>query len=341
MKQTNSRGKKPRVVIIDGDILVFRISAACEDRTVEVIHNKSKKSRIFKNRTLFKEFLTEKEFEYKAEDYTFKDIQTVNENLSHQYLIQNQLKAINENLWPDETIILLGGKDNFRDILPLPKRYKGNRDKTLKPLLRQECKSLLAGKYKARIVNGHEADDELVILGYEYLAKGYEVILASSDKDSRAYSGLSLYDFTQDSPEIVEIPALGSLWLDDKGKVRGLGFLWGCLQHIVGDSTDFFNPCDLAGVKFGEKTAYELLKDCGTAQEALVVCIQCYQRWYPKQITYADCFGVKQTSTWKDLMSLYFKCSRMKETKEDNIVFYDFAKAYGVDLLDWADELQD
>lgn len=341
MKQTKSKEKKKRVVLVDSDILIYRVAAACEVRSVEIKHNKSGRVKVFKNKTAFKDFLKEKDFEYVQEDYTFTDLQQVNEDMSWQFILNNQVKSFKETLWGDELIFLISGEGNFRDELPLPKKYKGNRDDMLKPLLRQDCKEYLKGKYKAAVINNEEVDDAIIWMGYEYLAKGYEVIIVTSDKDANAYSGLKLYNYTQDKPEIIEIPELGSLWIDDKGKVRGLGFLWGCLQHVVGDSTDFFNPCDLAGVKFGEKSAYELLKDCGTAQEALVVCIQCYQRWYPKQITYTDCFGVKQTSTWKDLMSLYFKCSRMKETKEDNIVFYDFAKAYGVDLLDWADELQD
>jgi hypothetical protein len=341
MKQTKFKDKKKRVVLVDSDILIYRVAAACEVRSVEVKHNKSGRVKVFKNKTAFKDFLKEKSFEYVENDYTFMDLQQVNEDMSWQFILNNQVKSFKETLWGDELIFLISGEGNFRDDLPLPKKYKGNRDDMMKPLLRQDCKEYLKGKYKAVLINNEEVDDAIVWMGYEYLAKGYEVIIVTSDKDANAYSGLKLYNYTHEKPGIVEIPEFGSLWVDDKGAVRGLGFLWGCFQHVKGDVTDGFKPCELAGVKYGDISAYNLLKDCQNEQEALVKVCQQYQSWYPKQIEYKDCFGVKHLAGWKFLAGLYFKCSRMKTTKDDKVVFYDFAKSYGLDLLDWADELED
>jgi hypothetical protein len=330
--------KKKRIAIFDCDLLIYRVSAACENRSIVALHKKSGKSKVFKNRTEMENFLKEKGFTYVDNDFTVTDIQEVNEDINYRYILDNQIKTVTERLWQDETLFFVAGKGNFRDSLSLPKKYKGQREKTLAPLLRDSCKSYLKQKYKAKPVDEHEVDDEIIIQGYEYLKKGYDVVLITSDKDSHAYGGLSLYNFTTDNPEIVKIPDLGSLWLDDKNKVRGLGFLFYALQMGIGDLTDSYRPTELAGVKFGEKSMYSLLKDCTSEQEALQIVISLYRKWYPKPITYEDCFGVTQHSTWKNLISLYHKCVRMKATPDDPLVFNDFAKKYGVDLDNYNDE---
>lgn len=331
--------KKKRVVIVDSDILVYRVAAACEKRTIEVTHKKSKRKKIFNNRTEFKALLKAKNFAYVESDYKIKDIQTVNEDIPWRQVFERQVASFKEVLWGEELIFLISGNNNFRDLLPLPKAYKGNRKDALKPLLRQECKEYLKGKYKAVVVSGEEVDDQVIWLGYEYLAKGYEVIIVTSDKDSNAYSGLSLYDYTKEKPEIVQIPRLGSLWIDDKGKVRGLGFLFYALQAVTGDITDNFKPSELNGEKFGEKTAYDLLKACESEQEALQVVISKYMTWYPKRFTYKDWTGKTHSVIWKDIIDLYHKCARMKETRDDKLNFTDFAKQYGVDLDNYVDEV--
>lgn len=333
--------KKKRVLLIDGDILAFRISAICEDRSINVLHKKSKKVKVFKTRTEFKDFLSVKQFEYVPSDYEITDQQTINEGMNYGFLLSNQIKAMTETLWPDSVEVYLDGGGNFRNELPLPTKYKSTRSTQLTPLLRKACKDYLVRKHGAVLVKGCEVDDVVIFKGYEYLSQGHETIIASSDKDSRAYSGLSLFDFTQDNPEIVHIPTLGSLWIDDKNKVRGLGFLWYCMQILIGDVVDGFKPTELCNVKYGEKSAYSALKDCTSEQEALQVVIGKYLQWYAKSFTYTDCFGISHTATWKDMISLYHKCVRMRESENDNLVFQEFAKKYQIDLNNYKEEMTD
>lgn len=333
--------KKKRVVLIDGDLLVYRTAAACEERSIEVLHKKSNKKKIFKTRTEFKTFLTEKKYEYVPDEYEIKDVQSVNENMSYQFLIDAQIKKIKETLWGESCTIFVAGENNFRDALPFPSKYKGQRDNALKPLLRDDCKSYLIGKHKAIKVNGEEVDDRVIWAGYEYLDKGYEVIVVTIDKDANAYSGLSLYNYAQDNPEIIEIPKFGSLWLNDKGDVKGNGFVWYCLQCLSGDLTDSLKPTELCGIKYGEKSAYNLLKNCETEQEALQLCISQYLKWYPKITTYTDCHGVERKASWKDIIDMYHKGVRMREVRDDTLSFKDFASKYGIDLDNYIDEAQD
>jgi hypothetical protein len=112
---------------------------------------------------------------------------------------------------------------------------------------------------------------------------------------------------------------------------------------LIGDLVDGYKPTDLTNpkVSFGEKSSYDLLKDCTSEQEALQLVIGKYLQWYPKQFIYKDCFGVQHQPTWKFVIGLYHQCVRMRETKDDELVFYDFAKKYGIDLLNYVEEMQD
>ena len=93
--------------------------------------------------------------------------------------VDDQLQQLKENLEADNFIIALTDKSNFRkDILP---SYKDNRKQKRKPLalplLRQYC----IDNYEAVIMEGLEADDVLGILATE--PTNEERIIVSIDKD--------------------------------------------------------------------------------------------------------------------------------------------------------------
>lgn len=322
-----------RIVLIDGDILAFRASAAIEKRNVEITHNKSGKIKVFGTRTEFKKFLTNKGFEYKQEDYSFKDIQEAEEPVNAFSIMKNQVKNIVDELWADEYLICLSGKTNFRDDLPLPSKYKGKRTSMLRPLHLTACKMYLYKNHPAVAAEFKEADDDLNIYGYKYLAKGYTPYIATIDKDAWASSGLTLYDFTKDTPEPFLVPQFGEIhYCDNAKKVKGSGFLWFCFQWILGDNTDNFNPAELAKVKFGEKSALKLLQNCKGEKEALEVCLDKYKQWYPEFITYTDWSGKEHVANYKTIADMYFKCCRMMETEDDELDLKKFVMKYGIEL---------
>lgn len=322
-----------RAVLFDCDVLSYRAAAAAEERRVEVIHKKSGRTKVFKNRTEFKNFLKDIGFEYVEDAYQINDVQ-LPEDVSHPlHTLKLQIKKIEDTLWTDESYFFISGKNNFRDDLPLPTKYKSNRTDLLRPVLLKDCRQYLIDKYKAKVVNGCETDDALIYKGYELLNQGYEVIIVTNDKDANAYSGLNLYNYTSENPEVIKIDGLGSLWIDEKtGKLKGQGMLWYCTQLLTGDNTDCFKPTELTNVKFGEMSAYKLLKDCKSEQEALNLCAQQYQKWYPETFTYTSWQGRKIESDWKHMLNLYHQCCRMKETENDPLIAYDFFKRYGVIL---------
>lgn len=322
-----------RIVLIDGDILAFRASAAIEKRKVEVTHNKTGKVKVFDTRTKFKEFLSSKGLEYEQSDYSFKDTQEAEDPVNAFSIMKNQVKNIVDELWADEYLIFLSGKLNFRDLLPLPSKYKGKRTSMLRPLHLTACKMYLYKNHPSIAAINREADDDLSIYGYSYLTKGYTPYIATIDKDAWASSGLTLYDFTKDSPKPFLVPQFGEIHYCDKSKkVKGSGFLWFCFQWILGDSTDNFNPAELAKVKFGEKSALKLLQNCKDEKEALEVCLAKYKQWYPEPFTYTAWDDSKQEADYKTIAQLYFKCCRMMESKDDDLDLSKFLNKYGVEL---------
>ena len=320
-------------LLIDADLLIFRSCAVAETRTVEVLHKSSGRSKVFNTRTEFKDFLKAKGMEYKPESYEFTDIQTPEPLANALHTIKTQLNKWKTKFDPDVMKVLIGGKDNFRESLPLPKKYKGNRKDMLIPIHREDSKKYLQERHQAEVIDGCETDDALIYYGYEYLKKGYDVIVCSFDKDSLAYSGLKTYDFRDDENKPVLIPDFGHLEVIEKEKdkeVKGLGFIWYCQQMLTGDGTDHYRPFKVKGVKFGELSAYKVLKDTKTHKEALEAVIQQYKTVYPEPFTFVDWTGKEQTFDYLDFLKLYHKCVRMKETKEDDLDFVKFCQKYEV-----------
>ena len=319
------------VAIIDLDTPCYAAAAVCDNKSILVKHNPTGKEKIFKNRTEFKELIKSKSAKYNLEDYSITDIQEPEpvENACH--IVKTGINRILEDIDPDEVIFVISGSSNFRDNLALPSKYKSNRQDMIRPVLLQDVREFAKNKYKPFVAQNEEADDMQVYMGYDALSNGYKPVLVTIDKDVLAYSGLYVYN--QDKPEvgIQEIPKFGYLEIDSKNKVRGKGFLWYCFQQLNGDITDGYKPTDLAGIKFGEKSAYKLLTDCKNEQEALSVVVDAYRRWYPSDFIYVDWQGVTHGASYESILDMYFKCCRMKSHEFDELDSVDFfTRKYGV-----------
>lgn len=313
-----------RILILDLDTPVYSAAAAIERRSVLVTHIPTEKQKEFKTRTEFKERLKEKGISDRLHEYSFEDIQRPEPLENGCHILKSMINRIEASVQAEETQFFISGKNNFRDYLELPTRYKSGRSEMIRPVLLKDIKSFAINKYKAELCDGEEPDDRIIHRSYELKSKGHIPIIASIDKDSLAYSGLLL--FNQDKPErgILEIPQLGSLWLDSKNKVKGNGFLWYCHQMLIGDATDSYKPTELCGVSFGEKSSFKLLKDCKTEAEAMSCVLKQYEKWYNSPVTYIAWDGKEYTKSWFDIAQLYHKAVRMKETKNDPLDLAEF-----------------
>ena len=319
------------IAIIDLDTPIYKVAAACEERSILVKHSPTGIEKSFSTRTEFKELLKKKDKLDALEDYEIEDVQEPEPIENALHLLKNQVDKILESLWADDAVFLLSGSTNFRNDLPLPTKYKSTRS-NIRPLLLKEVRAYAKKKFNAIESTNSEPDDSQIWMGYDYQNKGYKPIVVSSDKDSKAYSGLFL--FNPDKPEqgVVEIPKLGTIEVDSKNKVRAWGMMQYGLQMKIGDITDSYRPTELCKVKYGEKSAYKALVNCKTEQEVLQSVIEQYKKWYPEDFIYTAWNGKKVESNWKHMLSLFHKCVRMQEVENDPLIAYDFYKRFGVEL---------
>ena len=127
------RGKK-KLVVVDADTLVFQSAAVSEERLVEVTHVPSSRKKIYKNRSEFKTEMKNKSFLISKEDFKFEDIQEEQPIEHCLHTIKLQTEAIIDRFKDSYVVFVAGDKNNFRLDLPLPKKYKSNRDSMLKPI---------------------------------------------------------------------------------------------------------------------------------------------------------------------------------------------------------------
>ena len=99
------------------------------------------------------------------------------------------------------------------------------------------------------------------------------------------------------------------------------------LQQLIGDTIDGFKPTELCGVKFEEKSALKLLEPLQDRERSSEVVVKQYQKWYPT-FEYTTWNGKKMEST-EVYINHHHCCCRMKETKDDPLIAYDFYKRYG------------
>ena len=320
------------VTIYDSDALAYRAAAVVDKRLVEIEHIKSGRKKTFNTRTEFKELLKSKDMLFNKEDYVFTD-KIISGELAHAIkIMKNQVEKINSDLIADEMLMCIQSNENFRDSLPLPSKYKGSRTTIIRPTWLRECKLYLYKNYPSYVAKGFEVDDAVIFRGYEEVDKGNYPVIVGVDKDAKAYSGLTLYDYTQDNPELKLIPDFGSLWVGPNKKIKGEGFIWFCFQFLNGDSSDDYKPCELAKIKFGEQSAYKILKDCTTHKEALEKVLGQYKEWYPEKFTYTAWDGTEVNADYLDIAQLYYCCARMMTTEDDKLKLIPFLDKYGVKI---------
>ena len=147
------------VLIYDGDILAYRASAAVEKRSVDVKHLPTGKVKTFDNRTQFKDYMKDRDKDWDKTEYVFEDKQEAEPIENCLSIMKKQIERINEELFADEYVVGLSGKSNFRDSLPLPSKYKGNREGGIRPIHLKAAKTYLWKHHNGFLADGFEADD--------------------------------------------------------------------------------------------------------------------------------------------------------------------------------------
>lgn len=235
------------IVLIDGDVLVYKIAFAAQ-YTIHWAHLSDNVSIGYKSIKEARDLGVEVSSEI-----------CVQPSYLIPLYIKNIINRIVTETKADSYKIYLTSSNpdhNPRTDIAVTLPYKGNR-KSPKPYYYNMVRDLLSIEWEAEKVFGMEADDMLGILQTE------DTIISSIDKDLRMIPG---YHHNMNSGAIDQVTKEGNLNLDIKKiktakgdinqyKLTGGGFKWFCAQMLLGDVID-----NIQGIKgYGDlKTATAL-----------------------------------------------------------------------------------
>jgi hypothetical protein len=324
----------PKINIVDADTLCVAAAAIAQTTSVYATYKPSGYSKSFKNITELKTLMKKKGTLDKLPDIEIETV-IVPAPVSHALQCTKQmLQKIEDFVQADKTIIVVGGKANYRQALDLPSPYKNKRGD--KPVHLHACKQYLVEKKNAYFVDGIEADDETCIVAEEYRQKGWDVVLSSPDHDSFQMRGIWLLNYKE--PNLQD----GLRFLSDhsfttvkkanysKSTGSGIGYLAG--QLLFGDNTDTYSPTEIAGVKYGMQSAKKDLLDCVEPKDFLEVVKKKYQEWYPNPTTYTTWDGKQCVKDWKEILQMYFTCAYMLRERGEAANVSKFFSKHGVTL---------
>ena len=317
-----------KVLILDGDSIAFRCSAVGEQRSVIVTHLPTGIQKSFKHKTAFKAHMEQRNKEVTA-DYSLTDHQEPEPVEFVLNTIKNHIKRVVDEVSPDEVKIFTGEVDNFRLNLALPSKYKGQRT-GIRPVHLKAAKDYIAKKYNAPSAVGYEVDDLCSIVAYEAIHEGKQPLMYFYEKDQYQLDGVTLvHDGDVFTSEVV--PELGEIRFEGTA-VKGLGLKFLAYQWVCSDPVDNYCAYELSNVRFGPKSAYNLLKDCKTEREVLVAVKNQFQKFYPEVIEYTAWDGIKYEADWLSMLRMYYKACRMMRSRDDRLEPLDLFNKYGVKL---------
>lgn len=330
------------ILIFDADSIAYKAAAANETKSITTQHITNGTTEHWSNRTEFKKALEVGRYD-SIEMYTITDVQDPRHSSYGKSLIKEMIKGYHNRTGVLKGEIYIGGKDNFRDLIPLPLehlvtvgkyagsatlggRYKGKRDDTIRPVQLKELRQWMIDELGAIVVNGMEVDDKGSIRAYEgWKAKKGRVIQVTEDKDALQCSGWLFNPAKHSQPVLIQ--GFGELHREGKG-IKGTGRLWLYFQSVYGDKVDCYHGSDLWKIdgdrngiarQYGEVAAFNLLKDATNDKEALAAVYKQYQEWYPEPVTYTAHDGVVHTKDALQIMQMYVDCAFMRRWDDDRI----------------------
>jgi hypothetical protein len=336
--------------ILDADSIAYKAAAANEVKSIKSKHIQKGVIEEWKNRTEFKKYLA-------GTDHTI-DMYEITDHAEPKHLsyaqstVTSMIQKAQNEMRANRLEIYISGKDNFRDFILLPQeyvqqnatystiggRYKSNRDGTARPHLLDALRKWMISDLGAVVVNGMEVDDMSSIRAYDGAKGGQKIIQHTTDKDAGQCHGW-LYNPDKDK-EPRFITGLGSIYQDDKGKVRGSGRMFLYYQILAGDKVDGYRPVDILDIKtqkaggkkvqYGDVAALNTLKGCTTDKECWQAIYNQYKTWYAEPVTYIAYNDIGYTKDAIEIMQLYVDCAFMKRWPDDRIIVKDVLTRLGI-----------
>lgn len=317
--------------VFDLDYIKYAVASAGETRTIKAYHpvtgdEWSCKTRtelwghyLKKDKGILAEHNKKNGTDYKADELVVLDIQTPEKIANVFHSAKSMFESVLWQLKTNKYSAYIGKGDSFRVERSTILKYKGARSSVLKPLLLDEVSDYLIKKYSPEIVTHLEADDRVVMDAY----RNKDKVVCGIDKD---YFGCEVMflNVNQLDKGVQDCSGIGKLFLDSKGAVKGIGRLFFYHQVLSGDSSDCYkansaNPeCE-----WGDKSSYNLLKDCKTDEEALIAIKTGYQLIYPEPRKIVGWRGDEITVDWKYCAKENFDLARMLRWENDNVDLYE------------------
>ena len=299
--------------VIDMDAIKYASAAVGEKRTIIVHHPASGRQLEFANRTAF--YGTNKKGGWLAErnknktspfelsEFVIEDVQTPEPLENALYTAKNTMERFLAMAGTREYNGYIGVGDCFRVEKSTILKYKGNRKDLLKPIHLDDITDYLFKKWKAQEVKGIEADDQCVIDCF-----GNDNVLIGIDKD---YFGCPVNYLNSTLGKVIDCNQFGELKLNDKGKVKGYGRIFQYFQLASGDNIDNYKANSASDIKWAEKGAYNVLKDCKTDADAWRALVDIYQRLYPEPKVITGWRGDLITVDWYSVLQENYDMARM------------------------------
>lgn len=317
-----------RVLIVDGDILAYKLAAMGDDRACLV--SRDGKTKEFKNKTEFKKLCLKNGWDYST--FEKKDILKPKDVAP----LIGSLKAALNNVLRDTGCnkyeLYLGGGENFRLDLPLPERYKVSRKDLLRPTHLNECKEYLIRHRGAKKIKCREADDYVQQRMYELHTQGIDAVLYSNDKDARQSLKHDIVIYNPDDSSIKTYKGgLGELWLQPNGDLKGSGLKWLISQTMLYDKIDNYIMNRHYLKNYGEKSLYKDFKDLKSEEEVLNKVVERLKALLPEHTEFTSWDGKEQKFNWLELTELYMKCAYMKIADNDPTTFESLLKEWNIE----------
>lgn len=285
-------------LLFDYDPILYASASVGEKRTIKAVHRQSGDEYEFKTRTEFwghwkakaggwlADYNKGKETPRLPEEFDILDIQTPEpiENCLHtvKMMIAGTVEAIGASRYYGYS----GKGKVFREDISTILKYKGNRDNNLRPLHLDALKEYLEKHHACEVITQIEADDACSIDSYDaYQAwkksksDKDKLVLAFVDKDYLQCAG-HMYNTNTCAP-VCSYEGFGWLKENEKKEVKGRGRLWLYQQILSNDDSDNYAANSASDMKWGEKAAYKLLKDCKDDKQAFEALVKGYKTLYP------------------------------------------------------------
>lgn len=323
--------------VYDLDSVKYAVASVGEKRSITVTHKTTGKEKEFNTRTEFwgrdrkhsggwlAEINKDRTSPFLPEEFDIVDVQTPEpiENVLHsaKMTVERNVEASKA----ESVQYFIGKGESFRVERSTLLGYKQQRNSTLKPLYLDEVSDYLTRKFKAEVVTHYENDDRVVFETYKQPNK----FVIALDKDTYSCP-VKFFNVNRPQEGIVNCDCFGGLYLNDKNEVKGKGRMHLYYQICSLDDSDNYKAHCFSDVYWGQKSAYEALKDAKNDKEALIAMRDIFQKLYPEPKEVTGWRGNTILIDWMYVMNEMWDMARMHRFENDIVIGTEVMNKMGI-----------